>query len=154
MNCCWWLFIDKFSTVFRREWYNYYVQKNSHFNISARGLYQEKKMKLGKKFDCAYMRKWDKALLKATVTPLFYQRFGVWTGSEEELKEFANCTNIIHDNIKVELRYHRKRVELLKLENGHIYTDLYVKPTDNNYTWIATRVIPQIRRKNWPMDLD
>ena len=30
--------------------------------------------------------------------------FGIWTGSEEELKEFAVFANLIHGNIKVELR--------------------------------------------------
>lgn len=95
--------------------------------------------RLGKNFACSYMRKWDEALLEAPVTPLFYKRFiddgfGVWTGSETELEEFAAYANSIHDNIKVELRYDRKQIEfldtLVKIEDGHIYTDLFIKPSD------------------------
>ena len=51
------------------------------------------------------MRKWDEELLKAKVTTLFYKRFiddgfGIWTGSEEQLKEFAVFANLIHGNIR------------------------------------------------------
>ena len=69
----------------------------------------------------------------------FYKRFvddgfGVWTGTETELKEFTAFANTIHKNIKVELRYHKRQIEyldtLVKIENGHIYTDPYIKPTD------------------------
>ena len=46
-------------------------------------------------------------------------------------QEYANK---IHENIKIQLRWSRNQVEcldtLVKLDNGHIYTDLYVKPTD------------------------
>ena len=46
----------------------------------------------------------------------FYKRFiddgfGIWTGSEEDLKEFAAFANGIHGNIKVELRYDQKQIE-------------------------------------------
>ena len=44
--------------------------------------------------------------------------------------------NNIHENIKIELRWSRSCIEfldiLVKLENGHIYTDLYSKPTDKH----------------------
>ena len=40
----------------------------------------------------------------------------------------------MHPRIQVELRYDRKKIEfldtLVKLENGHVYTDLYAKPSD------------------------
>ena len=78
-------------------------------------------------------------MFTAPIQPAFYERFvddgfGVWTGTETELKEFAAFASIIHKNIKVELRYHKRKIEfldtLVKIENGHIYTDLYIKPTD------------------------
>ena len=95
--------------------------------------------KLGKSFACCYMRKWGEALLEARYT-LFYKRligdvFGVWTGSEAELREFAVYVNAIHDSIKEELRYERKQIEfldyLVEIEDGHLHTDLFIKPTDN-----------------------
>jgi hypothetical protein len=95
--------------------------------------------KLGKNFACTYMRVWDEELLKTDIKPIFYKRFiddgfGVGTGSEEELMKFAHHANTIHKNIKVELRYSRSQIEfldtLVKVEDGHIYTDLYVKPSD------------------------
>ena len=95
--------------------------------------------RLGKNFACAYMRKWDETLFTAPIQPAFYKRFvddgfGVWTGTETELKEFAAFANTIHKNTKVELRYHKRQIEfldtLVKIENGHVYTDLYIKPTD------------------------
>ena len=50
------------------------------------------------------------------------------------MKLFAEHSNSIHSSIQVELRYDRKNIEFLdtldKLENGHVYTDLYVKPSD------------------------
>ena len=95
--------------------------------------------RLGKNFACAYMRKWDEALLQFSASPYLYKRFiddgfGIWTEGEKELKLFAQHANSIHPSIQVELRYDRKKIEfldtLVKLENGHVYTDLYVKPSD------------------------
>ena len=85
------------------------------------------------------MKKWDEILFTAPIQPAFYKRFvddgfGVWTGTETELKEFTAFANTIHKNIKVELRYHKRQIEyldtLVKIENGHICTDLYIKLTD------------------------
>ena len=119
------------------------VLYNSTFGFGDRNYIQKEGVaigsRLGKNFAYTYMRKWDEELLKARVTPLFYKRFtddrfGVWTGSEEEPKEFAAFAKLIHGNIKVELRYDPKQIEfldtLVKIKDGHIYTDLYIKPTD------------------------
>ena len=71
--------------------------------------------------------------------PFFYKRyiddgFGIWDGDLKSLKDFQEYANKIHENIKIQLRWSRNQVEfldtLVKLDNGHIYTDLYVKPTD------------------------
>ncbi|WP_179117283.1 hypothetical protein, partial [Solemya velum gill symbiont] len=108
---------------------NYYIQKEG-VAIGSR---------LGKNYVCTYMRKWDEELLNTDKTPLFYKRFiddgfGIWVGNERDLKTFAHHANSIHTDIRVELRYDRKQIEfldtLVKLENGHVYTDLYVKPSD------------------------
>ena len=69
----------------------------------------------------------------------FYKRFiddgfGLWTGSVDTLEKFAEYANSIHRNIKIELRYSREKIEFLDtwvhIENGRIYTSLYMKPTD------------------------
>ena len=97
--------------------------------------------KLGRNFACAYMRKWDEELLKYTKAPLFYKRyiddgFGVWDADLDSLLKFTEHANGIHKNIRIELRWSRSSIEfldtLVKLENGHIYTDLYSKPTDKH----------------------
>ena len=87
------------------------------------------------------MRKWDEELLKYTKAPLFYKRyiddgFGVWDADLDSLLKFTEHANGIHKNIRIELRWSRSSIEfldtLVKLENGHIYTDLYSKPTDKH----------------------
>ena len=95
--------------------------------------------RLGKNFACTYMRKWDELLMSYEKSPLFYKRFiddgfGIWHGNAVELQAFAEFANGLHPNIKVELRFANDKIEfldtLVKIENGHVYTDLYVKPTD------------------------
>ena len=50
------------------------------------------------------------------------------------MKLFAEHANSIHPSIQIELCYDRKKIEfldtLVKLEKGHVDTDLYVKPSD------------------------
>ena len=84
------------------------------------------------------MWKWHK-LMVANKIPVFYKRFiddgfGVWIDSVEEFRSFAEHANSIHPCIKVDFRFSTKSTEfldtLVKLAVGHIYTDLYVKPTD------------------------
>ena len=109
------------------------------FVLEEKNYIQTDGSRLGKNFACAYMRKWNETLFTAPIQLAFYKRFlddgfGVWTGTETELKEFAAFANTIHKNIKVELRYHKRQIDfldtLVKIENGHIYTDLYIEPTD------------------------
>ena len=95
--------------------------------------------RLGKKIACSYMRKWDEELLEYRHQSMFYKRyiddgFGIWTGTLETLQEFALYANTIHKNIQIELRYSQERIEFLdtwvNLQKGHVYTDLYKKPSD------------------------
>ena len=103
------------------------------------------------------MRKWDETLFTAPIQPVFYKRFdedgfGVWTGTETELKEFAAFANTIHKNIIVDLGYHKRQIEfldtLVKIENGHIDTDLYIKPTDKQLYLNSLSNHPRIQRKD------
>ena len=97
--------------------------------------------KLGRNFACTYMRQWDEKLLSHHKQPLFYKRyiddgFGIWMHGLDELQKFNEVANKIHPNIKVELRWSKSQIEFLdtwvKLVDGHIETDLYVKPTDKH----------------------
>ena len=85
------------------------------------------------------MRKWDEKLLAYHHKPFFYKRYiddglGIWDGDLQSLMDFKDYANKIHTNIKIQLRWSMDQIEfldtLVKLENGHVYTDLYRKPTD------------------------
>ena len=85
------------------------------------------------------MRKWDEELLEYRHHSMFYKRyidhgFGIWTCTLETLQEFVLYANTIHKNIQIELRYSQERIEFLNtwvnLQKGHVYTDLYKKPSD------------------------
>lgn len=126
--------IDVIKTVLDNN--NFSLGRDKHF-IQTEGVAIGSR--LGKNFACTYMRKWDEQLLEHHIKPAFYKRFiddgfGLWPGTEEELKEFADHANSIHPSIKVELRYSKTRIEFLDtwviLEDGNVYTDLYKKPTD------------------------
>ena len=78
-------------------------------------------------------------LLEYERKPFFYKRyiddeFGIWDGDQKSLQDFQEYANNIHENTKIQLRWSRNQVEfldtLVKLDNGHINTDLYVEPTD------------------------
>ena len=62
--------------------------------------------------------------------------FGIWLHGEDALKQFCEFANGIHQNIKVELRYSKQKIEFLDtmviLDEGCIVTDLYTKPTDKH----------------------
>ena len=51
-------------------------------------------------------------------------------------RQFCEFVNEIHQNIKVELRYSKEKIEFLDtmvmLDEGSIVTDLYTKPTDKH----------------------
>ena len=107
------------------------VLDNSNFVLGEKNYIKTSGVAIGsrlcKNFACIYMRKWDETLFTAPIQPAFYKRFvddgfGVWTGTETELKEFAVFANTIHENIKVQLRYHKRQIEfldtLVMIENG------------------------------------
>ena len=87
------------------------------------------------------MRKWDEKLLQFETKPFFYKRFiddgfGIWTEDFDYLLKFAEFTNNIHSDIKLELRWSREEVVFLdtvvKVSAGKLYTDLHIKPTDKH----------------------
>lgn len=121
------------------------VLNNNIFNLNDNQFIQTDGIaigsRLGKNFACAYMRKWDEKLLDFDSKPIFYKRFiddgfGIWTEGIDKLEEFKDHANKIHENIKVELRWSKEEVEfldtLVKVKDGTLKTDLYVKPTDKH----------------------
>ena len=111
--------------------------------------------RLGRKFACSYMRKWDEELIKYD-RPMFYKRyiddgFGIWTGSLQSLQEFARYANNIHSSIQIELRYSQEKIEFLdtwvKLENGRSTQICTRSHLINNFTSKkvpATLLIPRL----------
>ena len=64
--------------------------------------------------------------------------FCLWQHGEDELEKFTTHLNSVHETIKFTIEKSRTSVSFLDtevhLDNSHIYTTLYVKPTDrNNY---------------------
>jgi len=60
--------------------------------------------------------------------------FFVWTHGEDELLKFHEFLNTTHHSIKFDIEYSRSEVHFLDVvirrSCQHLYTDLYVKPTD------------------------
>ena len=138
------------------------VLENNVFDFGETNYSQKSAIgsRLGKNFACTYMRKWYEALLQSEIKPYFYKRFiddgfGIWTGSIGELKQFTDHANSIHENIQVELRYDQIEFldTLVKIENGHTYTDLYVKPTDKQLYLTSSSCHPSSTKMDLHTDL-
>jgi len=119
------------------------VLDNNNFSLGKKHYVQTDGVaigsRLGRIFACSYMRKWDEDLFNFRQKPYFYKRyiddgFGIWTDGLHSLQQFAAHANTIHENIKVELRWSKTRIEFLDtwviLDNNNIKTDLYMKPID------------------------
>ena len=119
--------------------------------------------RLGRNFACTYLGKWEEELLsKAKVTPKMYIRyvddiFGLWTGTEQELKEFHTIANNINQNVKVDLRTSDSELEFLDVMikyNAHnLHTTIYHKPTDKHIYVHKTSQHPHTVKKAIPYGL-
>ena len=104
---------------------------------------------MGKRFAPSYanifMARWEEAALAAWHTkPLHYFRFlddiwGVWSGTEEEFKQFAAHLNQFNRSIKITYTLHQTEVNFLDtvtykgqdFPNTHrLHTKVYFKETD------------------------
>ena len=101
--------------------------------------------KMGKNYACTYMGKWEeevqeKAEKEMGKKPKMWFRFvddiwGIWKGSKEEFEEFVKICNGHEERIKVTYDICDQEavfldVKVSKAEEGHVKTELYVKPTD------------------------
>ena len=89
-----------------------------------------------------FMDELEKRLIsQARVEPYVWLRyiddvFMIWTGTEEELREFLTFINEAHDTIKFTWNWSRESINNLDVQiinnSGKIETDLYVKQTDKH----------------------
>ena len=60
--------------------------------------------------------------------------FFIWTHGKEELKHFMKELNSFRDHIKFAFESNKEIINILdvsiNLSNGHLMTNMYVKPTD------------------------
>ena len=122
------------------------VLENNNFAFNGKNYIQTEGTaigsKLGRNYACTYMGEWEKKLLETCEKkPSLYLRyiddiFGIWDGTEEELKLFHKAANSVHSNIEVDLRFSEAKIDFLdvtiSIENGFLTTDLYAKPTDKH----------------------
>ena len=62
--------------------------------------------------------------------------FMIWSGTEEELKQFTQEINSLHDSIKFTVEYSKKEITFLDttvtINESKLLTKLYKKPTDRS----------------------
>ena len=81
--------------------------------------------------------------------------FCLWQHGEDELEKFTTHLNSVHETIKFTIEKSRTSVSFLDtevhLDNSHIYTTLYVKPTNRNNYLPFDSAHPTIARKDYPL---
>ncbi|XP_068671375.1 uncharacterized protein [Montipora capricornis] len=98
-------------------------------------------------------------ILEARVKPYMWLRyiddiFMVWTGSEEELREFLTYINEAHATIKFTWTWSRDQVNYLDVQirnsNGMIEMNLYIKPTDKHQFLVSSSCHPRGCKQSIP----
>ena len=125
-----------------------HVLEKNCFTINSRYYLQTRGTAVGTR--CApnvanlFMHRFEsKALQNYPLKPLIWRRFiddifCLWTHGEDELNTFLNYLNNLHPTIKLTCDHSNHSVSFLDtkviLNDGHLTTDLYTKPTDtHNY---------------------
>ena len=143
------------------------VLENNIFSFNGKDYLQQTGTaigsRLGRNYACTYMGKWEQELLlKAPVKPRMYVRyvddiFGLWSGTEDELREFHTVANNIDNNIKVDLRLSDKEIEfldvLVRCNNNKLETTIYHKPTDQHIYVHSTSEHPKTTKNAIPYGL-
>lgn len=135
-----------------RKYYNYYTSlMRNYFQFNGKHFLQIKGTAMGKHFAPAYaniyMAEWEEtAFLKWDKLPQKYYRYlddiwGVWTHSEEAIRDFVQTLNGHHILIKLDPIIHDKEVNFLATtvfkgpgfeETGILETKVYFIPTDTH----------------------
>ena len=83
--------------------------------------------------------------------------FMIWTGNEDELREFIEYLNNLHPTIKFTSEQSSSSVAFLdttvSIKDGKISTDLYVKPTDTHHYLLSSSCHPYHTKRSIPYSL-
>ena len=120
----------------------------NNFSFNDQNFLQIKGCSMGSKCSCTYadlfMGKFEEQRIYPRIqgNHLCYNRFRddifmIWIGGEESLKIFLDEINKVHDSIKFEAKYSRKKIDFLDTtvyitSEKKLATTLFRKPTDRN----------------------
>ena len=124
----------------------WFALKNSYFEFKSKIKQQVSGTAIVTKFAppyaCLFMDKFATSFLETQqLQPLVWFRyiddiFFIWTHGEEKLKIFLNSLNEFDPCIKFTYESNKESIAFLdikvSLRNGKVFTDLYVKPTDQH----------------------
>ena len=83
--------------------------------------------------------------------------FLIFDKSEEQLRKFHSLLNSLHPSIKYTIDKSKTHLPFLDTlvisKNGHLYTDIYYKPTDSKQYLIYTSCHPKYTRNSIPYNL-
>ena len=122
------------------------VLKNNIFEFDEKTFKQKRGTAIGTKFAPPYavlfMADFEEKMLESfEKKPMIWPRyiddvFFIWEHGEEFLKVFIEQVNMFHSAVKFTAEYSKEEVSFLdvkiKLIDGELKTDLFVKPTDTH----------------------
>ena len=140
------------------------VLRNNNFEFDGKHFLQILGTAIGTKMAPAYanlfMDELERRLIsQARVKPYVWLRyiddvFMIWTGTEEELREFLSFINEAHDTIKFTWNWSRESINYLDVQvinnSGKIETDLYAKKTDKHQYLYYTSCHPRKCKESIP----
>ena len=139
------------------------VLKNNIFEFDEKTFKQKRGTAIGTKFAPPYailfMANLEEKMLEGfEKKPMIWWRyidniFFIWEHGEESLKVFIEQVNMSNSRIKFTAEYSKEEVNFLdvniKLIDGELKTDLFVKPTDTHRFWIQLLAIPTTAKKEY-----
>ena len=122
------------------------VLKNNIFDFDEKTFKQKRGTAIGTKFAPPYailfMADFEEKMLESfEKKPMIWWRYiddilFIWEHGEESLKVLIEQVNMSHSRIKFTSKYSKEEVNFLdvdiKLRDGELKTDLFVKPTDTH----------------------
>ena len=140
------------------------VLKNNIFEFDEKTFKQKRITAIGTKFARPYailfMANLEEKMLEGfEKKPMIWWRyiddiFFIWEHGEESLKVFIEQVNMFHSTIKFTAEYSKEEVNFLdvniKLIDGNLKTDLFVKPTDMHQILDSTSCHPYHCKKGIP----
>ena len=124
-----------------------FVLTNNYFEFGQKVFHQISGTAIGTQFApplyvCFFMDKFETNFLRTQkLQPFVWCRyiddvFFIWTHAKEELENFMKELNSFSDHIKFTFECDKENINYLdvniNLSNGHLMTNMYVKPTDHH----------------------